>query len=314
MVTVRTSDFLPPAARTRAASPWLWGAAVAGVGALLPLGLAWAFTHPPRRLHRRTPRALGIPYFRVRLGTADGLRLSAWYAPAPRARDRRAPRGVVIVCHGYYGNRSCMLPHLRLLHRAGYAALLFDFRAHGWSGGRMATFGCKETLDLKAALDWVAARPRLRHVPVAVLGESMGAAVALLVASEDARVRAVVADSAFARLDAAVAGRLRLLGRVGAWVTPPTQRVGERLLGVRCADIAPEEAIARIAPRPVFLIHGACDTFIGPENAHRLLQAGGGNVTLWEAPGAAHCQCIAVAGQEYGRRVREFLESALPCA
>ena len=175
----------------------------------------------------------------------------------------------------------------------------------------MATFGCKETLDLKAALDWVAARPELAGVPIAVLGESMGAAVALLVASEDTRVRAVVADSAYARLDTAVAGRLGLFGALGAWVTPPTQRVGERLLGVRCADVAPEEAIARIAPRPVLLIHGACDTFIRPENAYRLKEAAAGNAQLWEAPGAAHCQCIAVAREEYARRVRDFLRGAL---
>jgi pimeloyl-ACP methyl ester carboxylesterase len=156
-----------------------------------------------------------------------------------------------------------------------------------------------------------AARPELAGVPLAVLGESMGAAVALLVASEDTRVRAVVADSAFARLDAAVSGRLGLFGPLGAWMTPHTQRAGERLLGVRCADVAPEAAIARIAPRPVLLIHGASDTFIHPENAYRLKEAGGGNVTLWEAPGAAHCQCIAVAEEEYARRVRGFLQDAL---
>lgn len=277
---------------------------MAGLGAALPLGLAWGFTHPPRRLHRLTPLALGIPFHRVRLRTRDDLRLSAWYVPAPQDREAR---GVVVVCHGYYGNRSTMLPHMEFLHRAGYAVVLFDFRAHGWSGGRMVTLGSKEVLDLQAALDWTAAREELAALPLLALGESMGGAVALLAASEDDRVAAVVADSAFARLDNAVAGRLRLsLGRLADWVVPPTQRAGERLLGVRCAEIAPEEAIARLAPRPVLLIHGTQDRLIRPENAHVLLASAPGNATLWEVEEAYHCGAIYVARAEYARRVLTF--------
>lgn len=301
---------LSAAPPVRDVSPWLWGAAVTGLGVALPVGLAWAFAHPPRRLHRRTPRHLGIAYARVRLRTEDDVTLSAWYVP-PADTSRSVPRGVVVVCHGYYGNRAQMLPHVGFLHRAGYVVLLFDFRAHGWSRGRSSTFGCRETADLRAALDWVAMRPELADLPVAVLGESMGAAAALLVASEDERVRGVVSDSAYARLDHAVEGRLRVLGPLARLVTPPTQRAGERLLGLRCREVAPEEAIVRVAPRPVLLIHGTRDAFILPENAHRLQAAAPENASLWEVPGAAHCRAVAVAPDEYAARVLGFLEHAL---
>ena len=280
--------------------------------AAFPAALAWVFTHPPRRLHRRTPRGAGIAFERVRLRTADGLRLSAWYVPADPGRGS-LPKGVVVICHGYYGNRATMLPYLAFLYRAGYSALLFDFRAHGWSGGRMATFGVKETLDLQAALDWTQTRPELEGLPVAVLGESMGASVALLLAAEDARVRAVVADSAFARFDSAVEGRLRLAfgPRLASVLVPRTRNVGERLLGIRCVDIAPVDAIARIAPRPVLLIHGTGDALIARENSHRLFEAAPGNALLWEVPGAGHVGSVYVAGDEYARRVTAFLGDAL---
>ena len=242
----------------------VFAALAAGVGAVLlaPAGVAWFFTHPPRRLHRRTPHsALGLRFHRVRLVTQDGVRLSAWYVPV-----EENTRGLVVVCHGYYGNRAEMLPHLRFLHAAGYATILLDFRAHGWSGGKMATFGASEVWDVRAALDWAGAQSELAGRPVALLGESMGGSVALLVAAGDARVRAVVADSAFARFDSAVEGRVRLMvgARLTARVVPPVRVVGERLLGTRVVDIAPEDAIARIsAPHcPVLLIHGTADRLI----------------------------------------------------
>jgi uncharacterized protein len=291
--------------------PLVLGAAAFGIGAALPATLAWAFLHPPRRLHRTNPRAaLGIDYERLAFKAADGVSLRGWYVPAP---ENAAPRGVVVISHGYYGNRATMLPYLRFLHRAGYAAVLYDFRAHGWSGGRMASFGSREPLDLIAAIEWVQNRRELQDLPLVLLGESMGASVSLLVAAEITEVRCVVADSPFARFDSAVEGRLKLaLGPVVApVVTPHARRVGEKMLGVRCDEIAPIEAVPRIAPRPVFLIHGLKDKLILPENSRRILAAAPGNATLWEVPGAAHVTSVYVAGEEYERHVLDFLDRAL---
>jgi len=43
--------------------------------------------------------------------------------------------------HGYGSLREEMLPHAEYLHRAGYNALLFDFRAGGESDGDAVTIG-----------------------------------------------------------------------------------------------------------------------------------------------------------------------------
>ncbi|MBC8103034.1 MAG: alpha/beta fold hydrolase [Cytophagales bacterium] len=306
---------MKPASRNKKVGGF-WGLAALGVGvaavACFPAALAWGFLHPPRRLHDKTPlSALGISFERVRLRTQDGVSLSAWYVPAP---EHASVRGVIVVCHGYYGNRATMLPYLAFLHEAGYAAVLFDWRAHGWSGGRMATFGCTEPDDLAAVLDWVGSHPGLRSLPLALLGESMGASVALLVAAEEPeRVRAVVADSPYARFDSAVEGRLQLaLGpRVAPLVTPSARRAGETMLGVHCDQIAPLAAMGRIFPRPVLLIHGQEDRLIAPENSRRIWAASPGNTTLWEVPGAEHVRSVYVAREEYARRVTEFLDAAL---
>ena len=283
------------------------GAAIAAV----PAAMAWIFLHPPRRVHLKTPRTgLGLDYDRFSLRAADGVRLSAWFIPAAASH---ATRGVAVLAHGYHGNRHTMLPYVRFLHDAGYAALTFDFRAHGWSGGRRTTFGIDEVHDLHAALDWVFEQPELQGLPVALLGESMGASVSLLVAADDERVGAVVADSAFARFDSAIAGRFHSVfgKRVSDVIAPPTQRIGERILGCRGEEIAPIEAMPRIAPRPVLLIHGTADKLIVPSNADRLFDASPGNAKLWKVKGAPHVMSVFVAGREYARRVTEFLDAAL---
>ena len=178
----------------------------------------------------------------------------------------------------------------------------------------MATFGHTETEDLAAALDWVSEQPALSSLPLALVAESMGASVSLLVAAEETnRIQAVVADSAYARFDSAVAGRIELaLGRaVAPVITPPARRVGEALLGIRCEEIAPMTAMGRIYPRPVLLIHGTADRLIPIENSRRLLAASPGNASLWEVEGAAHVQSIYAAPEEYARRVTAFLDEVL---
>jgi uncharacterized protein len=56
-----------------------------------------------------------------------------------------------------------------------------------------------ERLDVLSAVDF--ATRTAPDLPVVVYGASMGGAAAILAAAEDTRIRAVVADSAYARLN-----------------------------------------------------------------------------------------------------------------
>ena len=297
----------PPAKRLPRPAGVALGLVALGVAgaALLPFGVAWAFLHPPRRLPARTPRSLlGLPYTRVWLRADDGVRLAAWYVPAPH------PRGVAVVCHGFTNNRATMLPYVALLNANGWSALMLEFRAHGWSGGRMATFGARETGDVRAALDWTDAQEELDGLPRILVGESMGAAVSLLAAAEHSRVRAVVADSPYARFDHAVQSRLSMAfgPRAGGLVRPHIQRTGERFLGVRCETIAPVEAAVRLTC-PVLLVQGQEDTLVLPFNARLIHEANPDHIMLWEVPGARHARAIYTAPDEYTRRLGDFLNA-----
>lgn len=269
-------------------------------------GLVHLFLHPPRRLPWATPRsALGVPYQRITLHAADGIRLAGWHVPCPRAR------AVAVLAHGYSSCRETMLPYLRILRRRGFAAVLCDFRSHGWSAGDMVTLGHKEHLDLEAAVG--AARALYPDLPLVLVGESMGAATALKVAAEDPGIAAVVADCSFARLDEPIANRLRItFGEpLGERLAPGAAEAGARMLGVDPAKVAPEEWIGKIAPRPVLLVHGEADRLIPVEHARRLLHAGGPTVRLWTVPGAAHARSIRTAPRDYARHLDAFTEHVL---
>jgi uncharacterized protein len=279
---------------------------ISGAALTLPAALAWVFLHPPRRRHAKTPKTgLGLDYERARFVAVDGVRLSGWLVSAPE------PRGLVILSHGYTGCRETMFPYLKFLHRAGFSVLLYDFRAHGWSGGQQATLGLTEPRDLQAAIRWVETQPTLSSLPLFLMGESMGASVSLLVGALEPSVRAVVADCGFARMDGPIQKRLEtLFGEpMGKALAPATQHMGERLLGTSALRIAPEEAIGKLTPRPVLLVHGTADTLVTPDHAHRLYAASGENAVLWLVEGARHTHSVQTA-PDYAERVIAFLENA----
>ena len=267
----------------------------------------WA-THLPRYRLALTPGDLHLPYNSLTLQTTDGVRLAGWsLVPS-------SPTGVVLVQHGYGTCRADPLALTALLYRGGYAVVSVDFRGHGESGGA-CTFGAGERLDVRAALDAVAGDPRLRALPIGYLGISMGAAVGLLTAAEDPRIRAIVSDSSYARLGPMVARYQRMMYHLPevpfGWLS-----AGCLALELRTplARLDPVRAIGRIAPRPVFIIHGAQDESIPVAEARALDAAAGAPKELWIVPGAGHVAGVYVAEQQYAQRVTAFFERGLRSA
>ena len=271
----------------------------------------WVGLHRRTATPRRTPDAYRLAYEEIRFSTAhkDGVRLSGWLIPAA------SPRGLVILCHGYGCTRTFVLGKAAMLQKQGYTTLLFDFRARGLSEGPYCTLGQRETDDVLGAVQYAADRADLRSLPIFALGESMGGAAALQAAARDERIRAVIAEAAFASLDDAVVLRFRqVLGPLGGRMAQACMELGEQDLGLKALDVAPVRVIAQIAPRPVFLITDALDMVCLRPQSDRLYEAAGEPKQRWIVPNALHTYAFQTARAEYEQRICQFLNAALPAS
>jgi len=117
----------------------------------------------------------------IELGTADGLRLGAWFLPATDG-SMQEPGPAVLIFNGNAGDRSHRLPLAVALSERGYAVLLFDYRGYAGNPGSPSEEGLRA--DARAAVEALAARPEVDPERVAYFGESLGAAVAGGLATE----------------------------------------------------------------------------------------------------------------------------------
>jgi alpha-beta hydrolase superfamily lysophospholipase len=132
---------------------------------------------------QQTPAAAGISFRDVRVETADGEKLHAWWL------DHPAPRAQVVFFHGNGGNLSLWLDLFIELHQREFAVFALDYRGYGASTGRPSERGLYRDAD--AAVRVFTQQFRRPGVPVIYWGRSMGAPVAayaLSVGAPDAMI------------------------------------------------------------------------------------------------------------------------------
>src|SRR5262245_21216270 len=151
--------------------------------------------------------------------------------------------------HGVHGNRLSMVPRARFLRDNGYSVLLFDSQAHGESSGDWITFGQREALDARAAVDLV--RQRLPGERVAAIGSSLGGAAALL-GPHPLPVDALVLEAVHPEIGTAVDNRFRavlgpLAGPLAVLSASPLLKiVMPSIIGIRLDELRPIDRISRV--------------------------------------------------------------------
>lgn len=219
----------------------------------------------------------------VFLPTADGETIHAlwWPPPAPE-------RPTVLFLHGNAGHVFDWS-----LVRSEFAAcdvglLLPDYRGYGKSSGRPTEAGLYQ--DGAAALAFLAERgvPLDRTV---LLGKSLGGGVATELARNRRALRGLVLESTFTSMVSVAARLVPYLPVAG--LVPDRYESAAKLADVHC---------------PVFVIHGAMDGLIPPDEGRALFDRARPPKRLWLVPDADHNDVSWVAGAEYGRRLRAFLD------
>ena len=271
-------------------------AVVAGGAAVWTAGAA--LTAPA---HRPVAAPAGLAVEEATIPSASGA-LAAWAVPADSAQ------GVVVLMHGVRADRASQADRARLFHREGYAVVAFDFQAHGESPGRAITFGWRERDDAVAAVRF--ARERFPGLPVAVVGQSMGGAAAIL-AGDRLGADALVVEAVYTSVERATQNRLAMrLGRAGEALAPLlTFQLGPRL-GVSPDSLRPVNAVARIEA-PTLVMGGTRDRHAQPDEARALYAAAPEPKALWLVEGAAHQDLYRYDRDAYRQLVLGFLNRHL---
>src|SRR6266540_5706482 len=219
---------------------------------------AQAHLHPPRYVASGgLLKANNIEYQDIELTTSDGVKLSAWYIPSQNG-------AVILVAHGYGATQ--LEDYCVLFASHGYGVIAWDFRSHGKSGGDFSTLGYYETRDAKAALDFAQSQPDVKHI--GAWGGSMGAVTMLRATAQYPQIEALIADSPFYTLKEEMGLRVpfpvmrSLIQFFAAWKT-----------GVNPNLVRPIDDIAKISPRPVFIIQGLRDGMVPLDSGQRLYDA-----------------------------------------
>jgi alpha-beta hydrolase superfamily lysophospholipase len=275
--------------------------------------------HPSRRVltqdetsaYRESLSRFNAQLQDVAIKTPDGVTLNAWIVKPEHANDE-----AVVLLHGLADNRLGMTGYAQLLLARGFTVLLPDARAHGSSGGALATFGLLERNDV-AQWDQLL-RTRTTGHCVYGLGESMGAAQLLQSLGSGADFCAVIAESSFSSFREIAYDRIGQPLHLGPWVgrtilRPVVEAAFLRALWKYALDmqqVSPEDAVAKTHV-PVFLIHGQVDSNIPVRHSRRIVARDRAAV-LWEVPGAEHCGALSAAPEQFRKVLVTWFPAASP--
>ncbi len=217
--------------------------------------------------------------------------------------------------HGYSGTRYGAFRYGGIFWRRGCHLLTMDLRSHGESAGDALTYGYFEKYDLVAVTDWLSKELSLDRNRIALVGESLGAAVSIEAAALMPDIAMVVADSPYADL-------LDITARTGASMYGQTiadvfafaaVTMGGWQTGADLLQVSPETT-ARTLRVPVLLIHSQADEFTPPAHSQRIFAAlpherKALHLTEWGAP---HARSYDANPKTYQRYVNQFIDRELP--
>lgn len=238
----------------------------------------------PVRSDHLTPADLDLAADDVELETVDGARLRGWFLPAAGAEAGGA-HPVVVVMHGWASAVEDLLPAAPAILAAGLSMLFVDARGHGRSDTTEFMSMPRFAEDLQATVAWLRQRSGVDPDRIALVGHSVGAGAALLVASRDPSIAAVVSIASMAHPREMIGRSFRRYHVPRALVRAALRTI-ERTIGYRFDDFAPLHTIARI-DAPVLVLHGLGDQTVPAADAQQLAAAGR-STTLRLVPGADH--------------------------
>jgi fermentation-respiration switch protein FrsA (DUF1100 family) len=232
---------------------------------LLQTGCSSVFFYPDNATYI-TPDRLNLEYEDIYLKTADGETLHGWWLPA--LTDEPA-KGTIYFLHGNAQNVSAHILNAAWLPEQGYNVFTIDYRGYGQSTGAPDIEGALH--DVETGLRWLAQRRADSEHPLYILGQSLGGALGITLASEwvqrdeQPELNGIILDGTFSGFRYIAREKLDLF-----WLTWPFQYP---LSWTIPDDYEGTDRIAGVSPVPVMIIHSVRDGIIPFEHGVRLYEA-----------------------------------------
>ncbi|MBI3577533.1 alpha/beta hydrolase [Candidatus Gottesmanbacteria bacterium] len=252
----------------------------------------------------QTPERFNLVVEPHQLTSADGIKLSSWYIPT------KDPKAVVILVHGYStsnGGKSEMLEESQFIHEAGYSTLLIDLRSFGDSEGNKISLGTKEWQDVAAVYDFAKSRPENKNKKVGLLGDSMGAATAIITAGKTGKADFVIAQVPFSSYKTLLREQIKRekYPSILVPVLLPFLRLATALdLGLNYESYSPDKLVNNIKV-PIFIIGAQNDEWVGSGAGKILFHLANQPKEFWQA-NTTH-DVFTDNPEELKRRILEFL-------
>ena len=237
----------------------------------------------PDRQLLETPDDWGLSFEEVQFEASDGVKLHGWFVPG---------EGDVtwIWFHGNGGNISHRLEHLTLLHsRLDVNIFLFDYRGYGRSEGRASERGTYR--DAIGALDYVLSRQDVDPQRIVYSGHSLGAAVAVWLATQH-RPFGLVLESPFTSIK-------------------DMAKISYPFLPLHLLVRGKYDSLSKIAKVscPLLFLHGEKDEMVPISQGKKLYEAALEPKSFYVVEGAGHNDTYLVDQEPYFRALADFITS-----
>ena len=250
------------------------------------------------------PSQLDLSFEDISIQVGDGHTLSGWYIPA-EASDK-----AVIFIHGHGADRHEGMRWFKAVHQAGFNILAFDLRNQGKSAKSFSTMGYFEKRDVIRALDYLQQQKQIESI--GIFGTSMGAATSIMGMVDDSRIAAGVFEAGWANLDDLYSEIIEQhMGLPSYPLLPLTTWMLEQRTGMEMVKLNPEDMLADIAPRPVFIIHCSGDNLIGFSHGERNYAAAKKPKEFWKSPCQMHARAWQSDPEYIEQRVTNYFTKYL---
>ncbi len=126
----------------------------------------------------------------------------------PKNKEEKFP--CIVLCHGFCGVKELLLPTFaQYFSDNGFAALTFDYRGFGESGGEPGRLVPNLQIeDIQEAINYVCSLPQIDSSKIALWGTSFGGANAIVAATQTDKVRCLAVQLTFANGERVITGNL----------------------------------------------------------------------------------------------------------